>query len=198
MASAATRIHSSTSISEQPVQLAEQHGLLMAAPLGYRVRRLLRVAHLRRRRCCGTAARRVQREGRARSAAADEGHLQCRRVAHLPDGPLDGRHRHVGAGRKVSADVGGAGRLRRHRIAGARGTDEIHPAIHRAWRRRSDGQRLGIAQHERGVEESGRERHLYRSPRRRPFRRRCPESSAALRVHGATEERVAVGKTTKQ
>ncbi len=166
--------------SQLPPQLAEKHGFLMAAPLGFRRDGFYGSGDHGRQRCRANGAGEIQREGRARSAAADEGRLQRRRLAHLSDRPFDGRDRHVGAWREVSADVGGAGRVLRRRRGVARGQHESDSAVRRPWRRRQHGQRVGVAQHGGGVEEAERKRDLHRSAGRQPHRRGRAESAAGL------------------
>ena len=75
-------------------------------------RRLVRVG---RRQSAGRsrhAARPgIQRTGRDAGAAARAAAVQDRREAHLPDGPLDGRDRHVEDRREVSGHLGGDGNV---------------------------------------------------------------------------------------
>ena len=127
--------------------LAEQHGYIVAAPLGYRVDGSYGwglgtpPADPNARRTQDFSEQDVMQVLAARAAA-----IQDRRQPDLSDGALDGRASARGRSRRSIRTSGR--RSRRSPAAGAPATLETHPqraGDHRARRRRSDGQRRGLA-----------------------------------------------------
>ena len=172
-------------------KLAEQHGYIVAAPLGYRVDGSYGWG-------LGNPpgdpnTRRVQE----RSEEDVMQVLQLVRQQYRIDenriylaGHSMGGDRHVEDRAEVPGHLGGAGAVRRIRHPGDARADPAHPAVRRARRRRPDGQRAGIARDGRAGERAGHRGDLHRSPRRQPQRRGRAEPARHVRVlQRAQEER---------
>ena len=151
--------------------LAEQHGYIVAAPLGYRVDGSYGwgignpPADPNARRTQDLSEQDVMQV-----LELVRKQLQDRPEPHLSDGPLDGRHRHVEDRAEVSGHLGGHRAVLRIRRAGDARTHQERAGIHRARRRRSDGQRAGIADDGREDEGAGHRSEIRRGARRQSRR----------------------------
>ena len=166
--------------SQLPPQLAEKHGFLMAAPLGFRRdgfygSSIMGAPDAASRRRGENSEKDVLEVLRLMKAAYNVDDSRIYLIGHsmgaIGTWALGAKYPQTWAALVAFSGVGAAS------LADNMKSDS---AVRRPRRRRQHRQRVGVAQHGRGVEEAERQRDLHRSAGRQPHRRRRAESAAGV------------------